>query len=87
MKSSWRFYIPDDGDTADNAEALGGAVLDAEDAAYLAARYDYDECDGWHFRKDNVFEIVVIAPDGEESHWVAWHEATINHIVEPAETT
>ena len=79
----WSFYFPEDGETASDAVPIIGSVFDAEDAAAEACRYDYGSRDGWE-RIESEFPIVVISPDGEETHFLGCHERTIQHTVREA---
>lgn len=79
----WKFYRPDNNETAEDARELLRPLyplLDAEDAARLACERDYSEHDGWE-RGDTPFSIVVIAPDGTESRFQGWHEPSVDHMV------
>lgn len=52
---------------------------DPQEAAELAAKWDYDNCDGWE-RTNNEFKLVVIDDDEEE------HCFTIEREYEPVFT-
>jgi hypothetical protein len=91
MTGIWRAYYPEDGETADDARVIAPRwdwqkrFLDAEDAARRACEIDYDERDGWERSRDSDFPIVVIAPDGTETHWTGRHEPSVEHVVEEVE--
>lgn len=91
MTGIWRAYYPEDGETADDARMLKPRwswqrpIRDAEDAARRACEIDYDQRDGWERGQDREFPIVVIAPDGTETHWTGMHEPTVHHNVYAAE--
>lgn len=82
----WGAYFPDDGEGPADAKVLLPQtygitrIYDAEDAAKLACKMDYDDRGGWE-RGDHEFAIVIVAPDGTETRWQAVHERTITHTV------
>lgn len=72
--AEWRYFIPDDGETIDDARGIpvcefDGGIHFADDAAEKARVHDHDDCDGYERGTDEI-EIVVIAPDGARSHWM-----------------
>ena len=79
----WRFYFPDDDETAADAVPIIGRTFDAEGAAVEACKYDFQDRDGWE-RNESEFRIVVISPDGEEATFLGRHEPTIRHAVREA---
>lgn len=89
MTDGWKAYYPDDGETADDARTLKMSsrklIWDAEDAAQRACEYDYQHRDGWERTQGEPFPIVVIAPDGTETRWSGYHEASVAHTVSEAE--
>lgn len=86
MSDTWQAYYPDDGETADDARDLpqswGKTIWDAEDAARVACEFDYYSRDGWERGMEELFPIVVIAPDGTESRWKAYNEQRVGHNVD-----
>lgn len=78
--SGWKFYYPDEGETADDARPISGSILDHEDAAQLACERDYKMRDGWE-RGDTPFVIAIIGPDGDELSFEACHEPSVEHRV------
>ena len=86
--SGWRYYLPDQGETADDATEIRtwawGNVVDAEDAAERASEDEWDNRDGWESGISAEPIIIVIAPDGSETKWTASREATVVHRVTAA---
>lgn len=81
--SGWRYYFPDEAETADDAREFVGVrrrIDDADDAAQAACEKDYHEHDGWE-RGESEFEIAVISPAGDEFRFRAWHEPSVEHHV------
>lgn len=75
----WKFYFPDLDESAEDAtEAVHPCSFGSWDVAQDACKHDYDERDGWE-RGDRCFPIVVIDPDGNETHWTGQHEPSVNH--------
>lgn len=90
MTDGWKAYYPDDGETSDDARRItprwdGQHIFGAEDAAYRACQIDFDERDGWERTQGEPFPIIVIAPDGTETRWSGYHEASVEHTVREAE--
>jgi hypothetical protein len=87
MSEAWKAYFPDDGETLDDARELRPpswkSINDAEDAATFACELDYGGRDGWERNMESSFPIVIVAPDGTETRWKAWNEASVNHCAEP----
>jgi len=86
IDSGWRYYVPDQGETADDAREIQkydwrGSILSAEWAAENASEDDWDNHDGWHMGCGPGPVIVVIAPDGNETWFTTEREATIVHSV------
>lgn len=79
----WKFYFPDDGETADDACPIIGKVWGADDAAQNACEYDFSSRDGWE-RGEGEFPIVVISPEGVEFKFIGCHEPSIDHVVREA---
>lgn len=85
-ETGWKFYHPDDGGSADSATPIYGwswtKFYDAEDAAKQAADQDWSDSCG-DIGIGNDWEITVISPEGEETHFTAQGEATIIfHVTE-----
>lgn len=80
--TGWLYYFPDDGETTDDARRFGplDKITDADDAAQCACERDFDRHDGWE-RGPTEFTIAIIAPDGSETRWKAWHEPSVEHYV------
>ncbi len=81
--SGWRYYVPEHDETIEDAIELKtydwDTIIDAEDAAAEAAEDDWDNRDG---REAGVGEgpvIVVVSPDGDETHFSTEREARIHH--------
>ena len=81
--SDWRFYFPEEGETAEDATAVPSeyTTIDADDAARYAAEHDWSDRDGWERGMNECFEITIIAPDGEETTFNAHHEPAVSHQV------
>lgn len=80
--AGWRYYFPEDGETADDARELQTrrSIKGAEDAALYACELDFARHDGWE-RGEDQFVIVILSPDGDESRFCAWHEQSVVHRV------
>lgn len=81
--SEWSFYLPDHGETKNDAVPIIGRIWDFDHAAQEACEYDFSSRDGWE-RGEVEFRIAVVAPDGETRTFVAWHEPSVEHRVRPA---
>jgi len=85
----WKAYFPEDGETSDDAVTFDPPkwkpLIDAEDAAVFACEYDYGGRDGWERDMGQGFQVVVIAPNGAETLWNCWNEATVEHCAAPAQ--
>lgn len=77
--SEWKYYFPDDGETEEDARTFKLKIFDAQDAADIACKYDYEKNDGWE-RGENEFKIAIITPDGTTQVFCAWHEHSVEHI-------
>ncbi len=84
----WKYYYPDEGETAEDAEVIRcenwQKILGPESAADLACEQDFNERDGWERTPNSEFIIAVIAPDWEktETRWKCRHEPSVLHITE-----
>ena len=95
MKNSdWRYYLPDCVETADDAQTIllydwQIGISNARQAAELAAEDEWDNRDGWEEGPGDGPDIVVISPDGIETRFSTYREASIDHLVReiPAEET
>lgn len=80
--SDWRYYCPGDGETADDARDVKPytweKIVDAEHAAEIACRTDYDHHDGWERGQDG-FVIMLIDKDEVETKWTCAHEPSVRH--------
>ena len=87
MTKEYSVYFPDEGESKDDARRVhsrpGLTIYDAEDAAIAACELDFSHRDGWERGMESCFPIVVIAPDGTETKWKAWSEASVSHKAEP----
>lgn len=79
----WKFYLPGEGETPDDAVVIEGKVYDAEHAAEKACERDWNN-GGWE-RDGAKILIAVISPDGEESRFQAWSEPSVEHFAREAE--
>lgn len=80
----WTYYIPDDGETKEDARSYYARATDgweAEDAARYAAEDDWDCCDGWERGTGTTITIVVVSPEGREYRFRSTSETTITHSV------
>lgn len=86
--TDWRFYYPDDGETAEDAAHPDVPdwthIFDAEDVAQWAVEYDWSDRDGWECNRDREFPIAVIDKHGVETRWIGWNEPTVDHHVREA---
>lgn len=85
--SRWTYYIPDDGETKDDARSYRARATDgwdAEDAARYAAEDDWDHHDGWERGTGATITIVVVSPEGVEHRFRSTSETTITHNVTEA---
>jgi hypothetical protein len=88
MMGQWKAYFPEDGETAEDAREIKprydwqSPFYDARHAARRACEFDYDERHGWDRSRDTRFLIVIIDPKGVHHSFNAWHEPTIDHLVE-----
>ena len=91
MTKEYNVYFPDDGESKDDARRVYSrpwrTIYDAEDAAIAACELDFSHRDGWERGMESYFPIVVIAPDGTETRWKAWSEASVTHKAEPEDET
>lgn len=80
--NDWRVYYPDDNETGDEAVEVKPydweKIHDAEHAAEIACRNDFERRDGWE-RGHAEFNIVIIDKDGVETKWVCAHEPSVRH--------
>lgn len=77
----WKFYFPEDAETADDAvEITRESPSCAEAAAQYAVEWDFHNRDGY-MRLDEGFDVAVVSPSGEETRWRGLHERTIHHSV------
>lgn len=88
--SGWRYYIPERGETAEDAVAIKifpwQSVCDAEDAATQASEDDWDHRDGSEAGIGDGPIIVVISPEGHETRFQTTREVEISHSVSSVET-
>lgn len=74
----WSFFFPGQGGTREDAIPIVGRISDAESAAEQASDYDFNN-DPSDDAFDNPQEVVVISPDGVQSHWRCWCEPEVSH--------
>lgn len=84
-ESNWRYYVPADGESSDDAHCImlwsHQRILDTEDAASFAAEQEWSD-GGWERGIEAEFSIVVIHPEsGDETTWTVSHEVDVNHYV------
>lgn len=83
MSNIWKVWWPEDGETEEDSSEIehidfGNIVTyDFETVAHKAAKYDYDERDGWERRLDSPFAIMVKAPSGETRKIMAVQHADV----------
>jgi len=94
---NWSFYFDDDvhGDGKDQyitetvyprgEDDPRWPFIDAEGVAEYAARYDYNEMDGWERKYGEVFYVNVVAPNGEVTKHKCWHVITVDHCTYPTD--
>lgn len=87
--SGWEYYLPEQGETADDARSINiydwQNVYNAEDAAEHASKDEWDNRDRWDGGIGEGPPICVISPDGSETTFETYREATIEHTVEERE--
>lgn len=86
MKATeWKWYLPDDHETAEDARVLmvpdWRMVFDAEGAAVEAGEQSWDH-GGYESGLNSTEVVCIIAPDGTETRWIIRHEATVEHYAE-----
>lgn len=88
-ESGWRYYLPENDETASDANSVmvygWQNIADAEDAAEKAADDEWSNRDGWERGMGRGPDIIVIAPDGTETRFSVEREATVEHHVRPAD--
>ena len=89
IKSDWKYYVPDQGETAEDASPI--LIYDfqkirfKEAAAKYAAEDEWDSRDGHERGFGDNIKIVVVAPDGVETAFMCEAEADVNHYVREVE--
>lgn len=87
MDSGWKYYLPDNDETADEARSLSvcelpwNNIYDAEDVAERASEDEWSNRDGYERGTGEGPIIVVISPNGEETRFETLREAEIRHSV------
>ncbi len=81
--SEWRVYCPDDGETSDDAVLVRpyvwDPIFDAEHAAQIACRNDFEDRGGHERGLDVEFVLVIIAPGGTETKWACVNKPSVIH--------
>lgn len=82
-QSRWQYYYPDDGESAEDAKTMpkGSTVWSPQCVADYAADFDYNERDGWERGQCEIYRIVVISPEGEETSFSAHWYLDVRHYV------
>jgi hypothetical protein len=91
MITGWKYYMPDDGETAADAKDIilhpdlyTESIFDASDAARLAA-------DDYYVRNSSEIDIgsgitfAIINPKGDETKFSIEYEMTVTHHIEQIE--
>lgn len=80
--SGWKYYLPEEGQSSDDATVIWLAewehVFDADNAATHAAVEEWDS-GGWESGTNATPVIAIIAPDGTETRWQITREPAVNH--------
>jgi len=74
----WKYYVPDDGENSDDATAIKGPCWYSSDAARLAADEIWHNRDGWECGIDLTDHVVIIDPNGIETHWDTSYSMSVN---------
>lgn len=84
--SKWRFYFPDDGETANDAVAFPSSWVSYTfaDIAQYACEEDFNHRSGWERPDYQEFAIAVISPLGVERRFVGRHQPSVDHVVRDA---
>lgn len=88
--TAWKFYIPDDGDTAEDARKIKTAEWQpvkgwqADDWAAQAAEQYWSD-GGFDSGIDHTVNATVVAPDETETRWTFSFEATVECRADPVE--
>ena len=70
---TWHYYLPSQHGNGDDTIVLrGGNHAHYEISAERAFEDYWDNHDGYELGFDVDYEIVLVAPDGAESHWVVF---------------
>lgn len=80
-KKPWKYYLPDSGETAEDATEMATPWGNPFCAAEEACRDEYDNRDGLGNGPTREFRFVVINPWGAEFAFIGTHEASVNHYV------
>ncbi len=86
--SGWKYYLPENGGTADDPTVIWLAewerIYDADDAAAHAAQDEWDN-GGWESGVDATPIFIIIAPDGTETRWQIAREVVVDHYATEVE--
>jgi len=89
IKSDWKYYVPDQGETVDEASPIPlyewQRIFYAEDAARFAAADEWDSRGGNKRGFGDGVRIVVVSPKGRETAFMCEAEADVNHCVREVE--
>jgi hypothetical protein len=74
----WKYYVPNDGENADDATKINKPVFNEYDAATIAANEIWYNRDGWECGIDLTDQVVIIDPNGAETHWNTSYSISVN---------
>lgn len=83
MEEVWKYYCPDDGETAKDATEIPQKEIlfdDAFWAAKAACEHQYLEYDGWEYI-GKPFKAVIITPAGNEVPYIFEFEPSVEYHV------
>ncbi len=84
IDSGWKYYVPEHGETKDDARPVmkheWQKYMDAELAAEIASEEDWDN-GGYESGIGSGPDIVVISPDGNETKFSTYREYEVRHSV------
>lgn len=84
--SGWKYYLPENGDEAVDAEEIHlhpwEQIAYAEDAGRYAAEREWDDRDGWEAGVGATPMLVIVSPDGTETRWRIRREVSVDHYVD-----
>jgi len=81
--SGWKYYVPDQGDTAEDAVDIKiyswQSIHDDEMAAEAASEEDWYNRDGWESGLGEGPVVVIVSPVGIETTWQTRRDMSIDH--------